>query len=301
VSRSARRTTLIASALLAASAAACATPAAGQELVRPEDAVVALFSLQTELEVDAKVLRRMEQRLEENRKARLTASDRVNKLYSELDDLFEKYRAAIHSRPGRGGSSGQDREEEDGATVQQLEEQIEIAQTDVKAAERAEASVREEGHKMRDDIRDQKERMGLLAAQIDALYARLPAPRESLTGVWDITFLPSGDKGVFALFQSGTIVTGQYVLDGPFHGSLDGTLIDRKLLVHRIDSRLGRSMDLSASLSQDGQALRGTWENYDLSNGQARTGSWAGRRRPARRAPEAVGEGETPGREGTPP
>lgn len=278
-----------------------ATRTAGQELVRSEDAVVALFSLQTELEVDAKVLRRMEQRLEENRKARLEAGDRVHKLYSDLDDLFEKFRAAIHRRPGRGGSGEPDREEEAGPSVDQIEEQIEARQIEVKAAERAEAAVREEGHKLRDDIRDHKDRMALLAAQIDSLHASLPAPRESVTGVWDITLMPSGDKGVFALFQSGTIVTGQYVLDGPFHGSLDGTLIDRRLLIHRIDSRLGRSMDLSATLSQDGQALRGNWENYDLSNGQARTGSWAARRRPARRAPEAAGEGEPPNREGTPP
>ncbi|HET6372559.1 MAG TPA: hypothetical protein VFG76_04590, partial [Candidatus Polarisedimenticolia bacterium] len=82
-------------------------------------------------------------------------------------------------------------------------------------------------------------------------------------------------------------------LDGPFQGSLDGTLVDRKILLHRIDSRLGRSMDFSGFLSPDGQAIKGTWENYDLSNGQTRNGSWSARRR----QPRKVGE-DADGREG---
>ncbi len=42
----------------------------GQELVRSQDAVVALFSLQTELAVDLRVLNRLEQRLNQNRRDR---------------------------------------------------------------------------------------------------------------------------------------------------------------------------------------------------------------------------------------
>lgn len=272
---------------------AAATLAAGrviaQELVRSEDAVVALFSLQAQLDVDVAVMRRLEQRLEESLRDRAEARERVDKLYDELDDLFARYRAAIRRRQSRQG--GGSREAESGETIERLEEQIEARQRAVIAAERTEIVVREQGHRLRDEIRDHRERMDLLSARIDSLHASLPAPRDAVTGIWDITFLPSGDKGVFALFQSGTLVTGQYSLDGPFHGSLDGTLIDRRLLLHRIDARLGRSMDLTASLSQDGQALRGTWENYDLANGQARTGSWAGRRRQPRANPEEDGGG----------
>jgi len=250
-----------------------------QQLVRSEDAVVALFSLQTEMEVDNKMLRRMELRLEENRAARIEARERVERLYAELDDLMARYSAAIQGRQGRG-----DGPEEEPASLERLETQIEAKALEVRTGERAEAAVSDEGHRLRDDIRNLKERITLLSAQIDSLAAGLPAQKESVTGVWDVTLLPSGEKGVFALFQSGTIVSGQYVLDGPFQGSLDGTLVDRKLLLHRIDSRLGRSMDLTASLSQDGQSLRGTWENYDLANGQARSGSWAARRRAQRKA-----------------
>jgi len=273
--------TAVALVALALPALATAQQSAPQ-LVRAEDAVVALFSLQTQLEVDNKVLLRMEQRLLDNQRARIEARDKVDKLYVELDGLFTRYRAAAHGRGG-GGKDGEPEPEE---TAERLRAQIEAKRLEVLAAERAETGVSEEGHRIRGEILDLKERMTLLSSQLDTLVASLPAQRETVTGVWDITLMPSGDKGVFALFQSGTMVNGQYTLAGPFQGSLDGTLIDRKLLLHRIDSRLGRTMDLTATLSPDGQSLRGTWENYDLANGQARTGSWVARRRPQRRAPE---------------
>jgi len=243
-------------------------PAAGQELVRSEDAVVALFSLQTELAVDLKVLERIEQRLETNRRDRDAERARVSQLSRELDELFDEYRAARGS--GRDGQS---------AGARDIEAQIEQKERELGAAELSSLAISDQGRRLRDEIRTMRERLAILSRQIETLQASLPTDSESVTGVWEITLLPSGDRGVFALFQTGTIVTGQYVLDGPFRGSLEGTLIDRTLFLQRIDARLGRSMDLSASLSPDGQTIRGTWENHDLANGQTRTGSWAGKRR----------------------
>jgi hypothetical protein len=258
--------------------------------VRSEEAVVAVFSLQTELEVDARQLERMEERHEENRKAREEARERVRRLYAELDALFARYRDSLHDlkagaapseEEGPEGTDGEPPARERGLFAR-LEAEIEAKERELRLAERAESSIQDEGRRMRDDIRNLRERMSLLAQRIAALQNSLPAQRDSVTGVWDVSMLPSGVTGVFALFQSGTLVSGQYVLEGPFQGSLDGTLIDRRLLLHRIDARLGRSMDLTASLSSDGQALRGTWENYDLANGQTRTGSWSARRRTPR-------------------
>jgi len=280
--------------LIAALAAAGGSRA--QDLVRSEDAVVALFSLQTQLEVDGRVLDRLVDRHEVSRQARAAARERVDRLYTELDALFEQYRQLLQAGVAR--SEGEDGSEEgrtdDRPGVQRLEDEIEAKERELIEAESAEKARQEEGRGLREQIRDVRERMALLWQRMVSLQGSLPAQKDSVTGVWDITFLPSGDHGVFALFQSGTIVTGQYVLDGPFQGSLEGTLIDRRLLLHRIDARLGRSMDLTAFLSPDGRALRGTWENYDLANGQARTGSWAATRRQPRR-------GETDdGREGGP-
>src|SRR5262249_7419344 len=135
-------------------------------------------------------------------------------------------------------------------------------------------------------------RIALLGRQIDALRSTLPAERDSVTGLWDITLLPSGDRGVFALWQSGTILSGQYVLDGPFRGSLEGTLVNRQILLRRIDARLGRSMELSGYLSSDGQAVQGTWLNYDLSSGRSPSGSWSAKKRSSTPSEEAQPGGE---------
>jgi hypothetical protein len=267
-----------------------AAAAGAQDLVRSEDAIVALFSLQTEFTVDVKVLARLEERYDRNRQDRSTATQRLAGLYVDMERLFEAYRAARRSA-GRGEEGS---EPADPREIPRLEQLIEEKELELMGAEGAIAALQDDGRRLREQIRDKHEQMAILMQQIETLRASLPTQRESVTGIWDITLLPGGEKGVFALFQSGTVVSGQYVLDGPFRGSLDGTLIDRRLLLQRIDDRLGRSMDLTAFLSPDGQSLRGTWENYDLANGQTRTGSWAARRRQARAAPEgdpAPGEG----------
>jgi len=269
--------------------------AAAQDLVRSEDAIVALFSLQTEFTVDVKVLARLEERYDRHRQDRSAATQRMSGIYAEMERLFDAYRAA--RRGGGRAENGSD--PSDPREIPRLEQLIEEKELELMGAERTLTAVQDEGRRLREQIRDKQEQMAILLQQIESLRASLPTQRESVTGIWDVTLLPGGEKGVFALFQSGTVVSGQYVLDGPFRGSLDGTLIDRRLLLQRIDERLGRSMDLSAFLSPDGQALRGTWENYDLANGQTRTGSWAARRRQARAAPEGGEAPPAPGEGGS--
>src|SRR5262245_29470534 len=136
-----------------------------QELVRPEDAVVALFTLQAQLDVDVMVMKRLEERLDESLRNRTEARDRVDKLYGELDDLFARYRAAIRRKETKPSSGSREGEPEE--SIDRLEEQIEARQRAVIAEERTEGAVREEGHRLRDEIRDHRERMELLSARIN--------------------------------------------------------------------------------------------------------------------------------------
>lgn len=279
------RTTRVVSAIAALAMTPIAADLHGQELVRTEDALVALYSLQTQFQVDALMLERMNERHEENRAAVDDATRRLGVLYGELDALMALYEESRRSGRSDGDEDGSPR---DPAAV---EAELEELEAEIMAGERLETSLREEGRRLRAEMITRRERLGLLAQRIATLEASIPSQREAVTGVWDLTMLPGGEQGIFALFQSGTIVKGQYVLDGPFSGSLDGTLIDRKIMLHRIDSRLGRSMDFSGFLSADGEMIRGSWENYDLSDGQPRTGSWSARRRSPS---EADGEGDGP-------
>ena len=125
-----------------------------------------------------------------------------------------------------------------------------------------------------DRIREIQERAAGLEKKIASFKEGLPKTRETITGSWKITYLPSLNRGTFVLRQVGTIVQGQYQLDGGWKGSLQGTFIDGKLYIQRIDSKLGRSSELEGYLSRDGASMKGTWRNYNLTDGGVASGSW---------------------------
>lgn len=102
--------------------------------------------------------------------------------------------------------------------------------------------------------------------------------KENVSGSWQVLYLPGNNRGVFALRQSGTILQGVYQLDGGWKGSLQGTFIDGKVYLQRIDSKLGRSSELDGYLSADGGSIRGTWRNYNLTDGVTSAGSWTASR-----------------------
>ena len=114
--------------------------------------------------------------------------------------------------------------------------------------------------------------MEILQDRISRLRTTLPSDTESLTGTWNVSYLPSGDSGVFTLRQAGTLVIGEYALEGGWKGSFKGTFVDGKVLLHRIDSKLGRMMEFEGYLSADGKQIRGTWLNYDLAGSEGSTG-----------------------------
>jgi hypothetical protein len=87
--------------------------------------------------------------------------------------------------------------------------------------------------------------------------------------------MPLQHRGTFNLRQSGAIISGTYRLDGGWSGSLQGTLVNRKVYLVRIDSKLGKSMELEGVLSSDGETIRGTWLNYELGAGDGSSGQWA--------------------------
>ncbi len=258
-----------------------------RQFVRPEDAIVALFSLQTDLEVERKILAREEARYEANQRQRAEIRDRLARMHEEMEALF---------RLERGETAGEAASErERAASDAEVRQSAEAKEVEVMSLERGETAARDEGRRLRDEIRQIRARIALKGVQLDSLRASLPKDQDSVTGLWEVSLLPSGDKGVFMLWQSGTLVSGQYVLDGPFRGSLEGTLINRQIVLRRIDARLGRSMEFSGYLSADGQRVQGTWLNYDLSSGRSPSGSWTARKRSTAPSEGAAPSGGEPG------
>ncbi|HXH27466.1 MAG TPA: hypothetical protein VNL37_00365 [Candidatus Polarisedimenticolia bacterium] len=231
-------------------------PAGGsraQDLKRPEEQLAAIYTLKVQLDIEQRRLDGALQRYADVGRERDEILGHLKELNDGLDDMIEGRKAA---------EAGE----------------IATAEKEVRQAEQRLDDLSAEGRQLRMDIRDAHNRIDLLQDRIGRLRRTLPSDQESLTGSWDVTFLPSGDKGSFMLRQSGALLVGEYALEGGWKGSLQGTFVDGKVLLHRIDSKLGRTSDLEGSLSADGTMLRGTWVNLVLSGGQPATGAWVARK-----------------------
>lgn len=117
-------------------------------------------------------------------------------------------------------------------------------------------------------------RVSLLEGRLADLTERAGEAAGPLSASWDVAFMPSGQKGRFALSQSGTLVTGTYSLDGGWTGSLQGTLVNRKVYLERIDARVGRWGSLEGYLASDGRTIRGTWSRLELAGQDGAEGQW---------------------------
>jgi len=111
---------------------------------------------------------------------------------------------------------------------------------------------------------------------IAALESDLSGRRsvDALTGRWSVLLDPGEQKGTLRLNLDGTIVSGEYTLEGGFSGSLRGTLVNDRLKLERVDSTLGFSAIYYGRLSRDSSTISGTWESTDVSGGAPSSGRW---------------------------
>jgi hypothetical protein len=145
----------------------------------------------------------------------------------------------------------------------------------VEAAERERAGILAEERVLVERIRERGRRVALLEQQAASLETRREVAAGPLSGPWEVVLMPQRLRGRFSLEQTGTLVTGTYVLDGGWSGSLQGTLVNRKVYLQRIDSKLGHSADYEGYLSVEGDRIRGTWSSYDVTAQGGSTGEWS--------------------------
>lgn len=102
---------------------------------------------------------------------------------------------------------------------------------------------------------------------------------DPLTGRWEVFINPGGRRGVYRLSLDGTILSGDYVLDGGFHGSLRGTFVGDRVTLERIDSELGLDARFYGRLTIGAaRRLAGTWDGTQLAPAPASgpvAGTWA--------------------------
>ncbi len=111
---------------------------------------------------------------------------------------------------------------------------------------------------------------------IAALEADLSGKRtaDALTGRWSVLQEPGEQKGVFRMSLDGTIVSGEYTLEGGYSGSLRGTLVNDRLRLERVDSKLGFSTIYYGRVAREGASIAGTWEATSFGGGAPGAGRW---------------------------
>lgn len=119
---------------------------------------------------------------------------------------------------------------------------------------------------------ERRRNIALLDAELRG--KRPAAVADLLSGRWTVSIEPGEQRGVFRVALDGTLVSGDYSLEGGFSGSLRGTLIGDRLRLERVDSQLGFTTVYYGRLARDGSQIAGTWESTTFGTGAADAGRW---------------------------
>lgn len=220
----------------------------------PPPAPPAVEAISATLDVERTLLKEDLERHERMTAERSRLGARLTELYGDLD-------AALRRSDSQVAKATED-------LSSKIQEQ-ELARADLVKDERA----------LLDRIQDRLRRIRLLEERMLTLQDRVQEVAGPLAGKWEVVLLPLDQRGLFSLAQSGTLITGTYQLDGGWSGSLQGTLVNRKVHLERIDSKLGRSAEFEGYVSSDGSRIRGTWRSYELSAQEPASGQWSASRR----------------------
>jgi hypothetical protein len=101
-----------------------------------------------------------------------------------------------------------------------------------------------------------------IARRREAMRSTLSDP---LTGRWEVFINPGARRGFYRLALDGTILSGDFVLDGGFHGSLRGTFIGDRVVLERIDAERGVDAKFYGRLTTGTtRRIAGTWDGTQL-------------------------------------
>jgi hypothetical protein len=103
-------------------------------------------------------------------------------------------------------------------------------------------------------------RIGLLQEEIAKRRVAARRPGDPVTGRWQTVIDPGGRKGIYRLVLDGTLISGDYVLDGGFRGSLRGTFVGERVSIQRIDSERGFDATFYGRVQPQTRRITGTWE-----------------------------------------
>jgi len=107
---------------------------------------------------------------------------------------------------------------------------------------------------------DRAQRIGMLQEEIARRRSAPRRPADPVTGRWQTIIDPGGRRGVYRLVLDGTLISGDYILNGEFRGSLRGTFVGDKVSIQRIDSERGFDATFYGRVQPLAKRVTGTWE-----------------------------------------
>ena len=155
---------------------------------------------------------------------------------------------------------------------------FERLQAELTAAADASRAAADQVGLLRERIGERLRRIGAIQEELVGGSRRgVPDP---LSGRWRVRFYPQDRLGTFVLRLDGTVISGEYQIEGGPAGSLRGTVSNNIVRLERVDARSGFDMNLLGRLDPAG-LLSGTWHATELAAGAPASGEWSAVRLPA--------------------
>ena len=222
-------------------------PLQAQEPAQPS-ASAASVQLQTELQLERKLLALDLVSYRETRAKEQAARDRVSGSMQRLDQALGGDSLAL-------------------GTLESLFEELSAARAAASsAAEQMDWQVRRLQERMR--------RISFLEGEIGGRGMR----ETTLAGRWQLQISPTSQTGTFALQLTGTAISGTWTIEGSGSGSVRGNLVGNRVQMDLLDTAGNVAITYTGAFDLASQRMAGTWLATELASGQPAQGAWSATR-----------------------
>lgn len=228
-------------------------------VLRAQEAALppASTQIQTELQLERKLLSLDLVSYRESRTKEQTARDRVATAMQRLDQALAGDSLAL-------------------GTLEGLFDELSNARAmAASAAEQVDWQVRHLQERMR--------RISFLEGEIGGRGFR----ETTIAGRWTLQITPGNQTGSFALQLNGTAITGTYVIqgEGGSSGSVRGNLVGNRVQIELLNAAGNLASTYTGTIDPTAQRMIGTWLATELAGGQPAQGAWLASRTSPERQP----------------
>lgn len=211
-------------------------------------ASAASTQIQTELQLERKLLALDLVSYRENRTKEQTARDRVSTAMQRLDQALAGDSLAL-------------------GTLESLFAELSTARASAaSAAEQMDWQVRSLQERMR--------RISFLEGEVGGRGIR----ESGIAGRWQLLISPTSQTGTLNLQLSGTAISGTYTLQGESSGSVRGNIVGNRIQLDLLDAAGNVRSTYTGAYDPPSQRMAGTWLATELAGGRPAQGAWSATR-----------------------